>query len=409
MNFLRKHGGWVVIALIFAATLYVTQTVNAKDVREWSTTAGSNNDASPDGFPEGMAPSGVNNSARELMAAVAEVYATTYGRNILINGDFRVFQRGTSFTSTTTPANNDDTYLADRWVLLADGNDTVDVSQETSTVPTGSYAAIKLDVETGNRKFGIVQFVEARDAKALIGGTGSLSFKARITGTTINAIRAGAACWSSTADSVTSDIVSAWGAAGTNPTLVANWTFENTPADLTAPTTSYQTYRIENISFDTASCTNIAVFIWTDDVTTTVGEFLYIADVQLEPGPVATNFERIPFSEQMVRAQRFWQQSYNVGVAPGTVTSAGQFAITDPVAQGLWWVPFRVSLRTTPTMTIYSPATGTSGVYRDGTSGADIAADSANIGHNSFSPYAATTHGAADEAISLHWTADAEL
>lgn len=44
------------------------------DIREWSTTAASNNDASPDGFPEGMAPSGVNNSAREVMAAVRRWY-----------------------------------------------------------------------------------------------------------------------------------------------------------------------------------------------------------------------------------------------------------------------------------------------------------------------------------------------
>lgn len=40
------------------------------DVLTWSTTAINNNAASPDGFPEGMAPSGVNDSAREVMAAV---------------------------------------------------------------------------------------------------------------------------------------------------------------------------------------------------------------------------------------------------------------------------------------------------------------------------------------------------
>lgn len=40
------------------------------EVSSWSTTAASNNSASPDGFPEAMAPSGVNDSARELMAAI---------------------------------------------------------------------------------------------------------------------------------------------------------------------------------------------------------------------------------------------------------------------------------------------------------------------------------------------------
>lgn len=40
------------------------------DIRNWSTTAGNNNSAAPDGFPENMAPSGVNNAARELMAQI---------------------------------------------------------------------------------------------------------------------------------------------------------------------------------------------------------------------------------------------------------------------------------------------------------------------------------------------------
>lgn len=41
------------------------------DVLTWSTTANSNNSTPPDGFPEGMFPSQVNNSAREMMAALA--------------------------------------------------------------------------------------------------------------------------------------------------------------------------------------------------------------------------------------------------------------------------------------------------------------------------------------------------
>ena len=51
------------------------------DVHTWSTTAASNNSASPNGFPEAMAPSGVNDSARELMAAVARYRADTDGVN----------------------------------------------------------------------------------------------------------------------------------------------------------------------------------------------------------------------------------------------------------------------------------------------------------------------------------------
>ena len=49
------------------------------DVSQWSTTASSNNSASPNGAPEGMAPSGVNNVIRENMAAIAKWYSDSDG------------------------------------------------------------------------------------------------------------------------------------------------------------------------------------------------------------------------------------------------------------------------------------------------------------------------------------------
>ena len=41
------------------------------DISTWSTVAAENNTASPDGFPEGMVAGGLNNSSREVMAAIA--------------------------------------------------------------------------------------------------------------------------------------------------------------------------------------------------------------------------------------------------------------------------------------------------------------------------------------------------
>ena len=73
--------------------------------------------------------------------------------NKLINGDFSVAQRnrGAAITSTTTNfPNNDAAYTLDRWKLFSESNDVVDVSQETSTVPTNQLHAIKLDVENTN-------------------------------------------------------------------------------------------------------------------------------------------------------------------------------------------------------------------------------------------------------------------
>ena len=49
------------------------------EINTWDKTAGNNNSAAPDGWPENMAPSAVNNSARENMAAAARLYADMNG------------------------------------------------------------------------------------------------------------------------------------------------------------------------------------------------------------------------------------------------------------------------------------------------------------------------------------------
>jgi hypothetical protein len=84
-------------------------------------------------------------------------------------------------------------------------------------------------------------------------------------------------------------IGTSWGAAGTNPTLAANWTYENTPSNL-ALTTSYQEFKIENVALDAASAKNVCVFIWTDDTNAMVNDIVYLADINLVPGAVATSY-----------------------------------------------------------------------------------------------------------------------
>lgn len=51
----------------------------ASNVSEWNTSAGLNNSAPPNGAPEGMAPSGVNDVIRENMAALARWYSDSDG------------------------------------------------------------------------------------------------------------------------------------------------------------------------------------------------------------------------------------------------------------------------------------------------------------------------------------------
>lgn len=75
-------------------------------IKDWSTTADSNNSASPNGFPEGMAPSGVNNAAREVMASVREHYDAPEWRDW---GHTIVYGSATTFT--TSVGNGDTTAI----------------------------------------------------------------------------------------------------------------------------------------------------------------------------------------------------------------------------------------------------------------------------------------------------------
>jgi hypothetical protein len=240
---------------------------------------------------------GVTFPDNSLQTAAASPFGL---KNRLINGSFDIAQRGTSFTSG---ANNDDTYNLDRWYVLSDGNDVVDITQ-TTTVPTGAKYSIGLDVETANKKFGIAQIIENVNCYDAIGGNVTLSFQAKVSATTkLDNVKCAVIAWSGTADTVTSDIISAWGAEGTNPTLIANATYENTPANLNV-TTSWATYSV-TANVDTASTANIIVFIWSDVTDTTAGDFLYITNAQLEIGTSATPFERRLYNQELANCQRY--------------------------------------------------------------------------------------------------------
>ena len=262
-------------------------------------------------------------------------------RNRLFNGSYAVAQRGTTFTS-----NNDDTYNLDRWYVLSDGNDVVDITQNTADAPPNQKFCIALDVETEDDKFGVAQIIENINCADLQGQTVTLSFQAKVSATTkLDNVKCAIVAWSGTADSVTSDIISAWGAEGTNPTLIANATYENTPANLNV-TTDWATYTV-SAPIDTASTNNVIVFIWSDVTDTTAGDFLYLAGVQLEAGAVATPFERRPYGTELALCQRYFAKlsgdgSSTSGLGNGFNYTASSSSIT---------IKYPVTMRAEPTVT----------------------------------------------------------
>lgn len=329
--------------------------------------------------------------------------------NMLVNGEFFIHQQGANFTGTT-----DDTYYHDQWILLSDGNNRVNLNRETTTVPTGSLTALKF-TKTGsnNFQFGIVQILEQQESLNAIGNVVSLSFQARTTtAKEINNLRAAVLSWSSTGDNVTSDVVGTWAGAGTNPTLATNWTYENTPSNL-ALTTSYQTFTISNIAIDTASTTNIAVFIWTDDTDIVNADELFIGQVKLELGDTVTSYNRPSYATEIERAQRFFETSWDIGaylnattvgsIEGGLQTLAASSAQTVTIP-----VQFKTRKRSSPTCTVYSTTSPSAGTVRDVGTASNITGTITNAGTYGFTANALTANDV-EADIRFHFVADSRL
>jgi hypothetical protein len=113
-------------------------------------------------------------------------------RNLIMNGDMRVDQRGTATTAVTTNA-----YTVDRW-YVEDGSDAVLSAQQSTDVPTGEgfskslkVTATTADASIGATKFAVItQHIEGSNSAQLAWGASGakpvvVSFwvKATVTGT----------------------------------------------------------------------------------------------------------------------------------------------------------------------------------------------------------------------------------
>ena len=248
--------------------------------------------------------------------------------NLLSNGLFRFANRGASgaavFTGATSPANSNDVYLLDQCNLLSDGGDVVDVSQQTDVPNNRGLSMKSLVTATNNKKFGYLFPIESAVAKQCQDKKVSLSLHARTTtGAVLGNIRAAVLSWDSTADAITSNVLSDWGASGVDPTLVANWTYENTPSNLALVSDVWTQYIIEGIEVDTANMNNLAVFIWSDDTTTTAGDELFLADVGLTLSDTFYPVKNKDYGDEEVYLSKFYNKTYDSDVVPGTDTVTG--------------------------------------------------------------------------------------
>jgi len=249
-------------------------------------------------------------------------------RQAIINGNFDVWQRGTSFTSNSI-------YTADRWKYYDTGSSRT-VTRDTDVPNTSSLYSIKTVCSTGgtNKVVTFTQNIEGSIAGRFSGKKVTVSFyiKASAGSGSLNNGLISIHYPSALDNFTTIEYVT-----GTSFTPTTSW--QLVTATFTLPATSTSGYSIAN-GFSVgiqAGCT--------DNTTLTVR----LAQVQLCAGEVALPFQPKSFNEELRACLRyFYNPLYNVTsnyppVCPVYVLSS---------TYGLGRINFPLPMRTTPTLSV---------------------------------------------------------
>ena len=212
-------------------------------------------------------------------------------RNLIINGRFDFWQRGTSFTG--------DEYTADRWNQARSGG-TATVSRQAFTlgqteVPGNPVYYLQQSCSVGNGNCGINQKIE--DVRTGAGGPMTVSFWAKGTNPP------GYGYWA----------MQLWQRFGTGGSPSAN-VENNKQLTVTANWKKYSfTYELDSVSGKTLGSDNnhhvdLIIRQHAGDGDTGAWE-LNLANVQVEFGRNATEFEHRSYGEELALCQRYYFKS----------------------------------------------------------------------------------------------------
>ena len=282
-------------------------------------------------------------------------------RNIIINGDMSIAQRGTSITGINT-----NTYSLDRWTT--EGDDcTMTISQSTD-VPTGQGFAtsLKMDVTTANSSADnsdlqiISTRFEGQNLQNIKKGTSSaesltLSFWCKMSQTGTYIVRlldddnsrqvsksytiSSANTWEKKTITFPADTTGAFGN-DNNRSLRLQW-YLDARSDWTSGTlaTTWEATSGNNANRATGITTG-----WLDS---TSSDF-YLTGCQLEVGTTASDFEFLPFDVNLQRCQRYYYKHMSgngKNICSGNYYDSGTFYGS---------IYFPVTMRASPTIEMVS-------------------------------------------------------
>jgi hypothetical protein len=308
-------------------------------------------------FGSALQRKGVGSDGQILMASSAQsdglVWTPFCGKNAIINGDFNVWQRGTSFTSVA-----DSTYTADRWGHGKSGTGVIDISRSTD-VPSVAQAgrlfnfSLYADCTTADASiaagdvYHLYQYVEGYNWLRFAQRSLVLSFW-------VKATKTGIYCVSLRNSGVDRSFVGEY-------TVNAANTWEKKTVRVSAsPSAGTWDYSVgigALLSFclangstrQSAAGWSTGNFLSTSNqvnaLDSTSNDFR-IVGVQLESGDVATEFESLPFTVQLAQCKRYYLRRQAV-TAQNELGLPGYGYVTN--VQQDWIDRFDVQMRVAPT------------------------------------------------------------
>ena len=276
------------------------------------------------------------------------------GKNLIINGDMRIAQRGTSFTPTT------EEYTLDRWEYAINSTGAVTVTKDTD-VPTGEgfSSSLKVDVTTADASIAAAEYstlvhkIEGFNFAHLMYGTAAalaatLNFWVKSPKSGIHTIGlvnsalnrsvsyeytvASADTWERITVALTGDVIGTW-IGETNGIGVRVYFNLAVGSDFHATTPGTWEAAAKFSTSNQVNCMD-----------NTANNF-FITGIQLEVGDVATDFEHRSIGIELASCQRYAPVFDGEGGA-NEITTWGQCTSTSQISI---YLSFTVEVRTPPT------------------------------------------------------------
>ena len=347
-------------------------------------------------------------------------------RNLVMNGSMEVIQRGSAAVTT------DGSYPCDRWIQNVTTSGAVSVQRVTDVTPNGFTAGIACTVTT---------------ADATTDASDSWRFQQHIEGNNVDHLQFGTAnalpvtvsFWARSSETGTFCMVLLGSSDGSTPdrSYVSEYTIQSSntweyktitvPGD-TGGTWHTGTGKGLTVRFGLTAGSDVqqAAGSWGNtnavgssnqtQLLETVNATFYISGVQVEAGNVATPFEYRPRAYEIQLCQRYYCQSYNISVAPGSTVYQGAIHCRNDQATAMTThftnTRFPVVMRANPTVTLYSPENGVADRVSDWNQGGSHVNNGtvSSVTHVGSQGFGRISLSAAEgPTIIFHYTANAEL